>query len=217
MACYRKGGCGPYEMYSCSTCPASKPEYALIYKQSKTTRKDTDNMSDIWFIADTHFYHNNIIDYCDRPFKNVEEMNNTIITNWNNVVKENDKVFLVGDFALSNKRNIIEIGKKLHGRKTLILGNHDRENNKTYYEAGFHYISKYPIIFQDFYIISHYPQFIQENGIYVNIFGHVHDNSMYKNVSKRSFCVSAERINYTPINFSSILNAIKKENKEKDD
>lgn len=175
------------------------------------SRKPLD--SNVWFIADTHFYHTNIIKYCNRPFTNAEEMNKVIVQNWNNTIKQKDKVFLVGDFGLANKNKLIEIGNQLNGRKTLILGNHDNESKQTYYAAGFEYVSRYPVIFEDFYIISHLPQFVQEDGLYVNIFGHVHDNPIYKDVSKRSFCVSAERINYTPIEFQTILKRIEEENK----
>lgn len=165
----------------------------------------------VWFIADTHFHHQNIIEYCSRPFETVEEMNETLVRNWNSVISNKDKVFLVGDFALTNKKNTIEIGKRLNGRKTLILGNHDNCSKDTYYEAGFEYVSRHPIIFEDFFIVSHDPQFIQPNGLYVNIFGHVHDNPIFKDYSSRSFCVSAERIGYTPIEFNDILKKISEE------
>lgn len=166
----------------------------------------------VWFIADTHFFHQNVIEYCARPFKSVEEMNETLVNNWNSVVSNKDKVFMVGDFALGNKKKIIEIGQRLNGRKTLILGNHDNEGKQVYYNAGFEYISRHPIIFQGSFIVSHDPQFIQENGLYVNIFGHVHDNPIYTSSSKRSFCVSVERINYTPVEFNTILKKIVEEN-----
>lgn len=52
-----------------------------------------------FFIADTHFGDGNILIYENRPFKNVEEMDNSIIDNWNNVVSQNDRVFLVGNFS----------------------------------------------------------------------------------------------------------------------
>ena len=163
----------------------------------------------VWFIGDTHFYHNNIIEYCNRPFKDVYEMNEQEVQNWNNTVSKNDKVFMVGDFALANKAKIIEIGQRLNGRKTLILGNHDHESKYTYYEAGFEYVSRYPIIFEDLYIISHQPQFIQSHSMYANIFAHVHDSPEYTDCSPCSFCVSAERINYTPIEFNEIVRRMK--------
>lgn len=132
-------------------------------------------------------------------------MNKAMIDNWNKVVRKEDKVIMNGDFALCGKDMIIEIGQQLNGRKTLILGNHDGASLKTYYDAGFEMVSKYPIIFEDFYIISHQPQFIQSNSMYANIFAHIHNNPEYTDCSPRSFCVSAERINYTPIEFNEIL------------
>jgi calcineurin-like phosphoesterase family protein len=158
----------------------------------------------IWFIGDTHFNHRMIISYCDRPFATVSEMNEAMIDNWNKVVRKEDKVIMNGDFALSGKDKIIEIGQQLNGRKTLVLGNHDGASLKTYYDAGFEMVSKYPIVVEEFFIVSHKPQYTQENGVYVNIFAHVHGNPAFKDVSSRSFCTSAERINYTPILFEDI-------------
>ena len=60
-------------------------------------------------------------------------MNQVLIKNWNNTVKKEDRIFVLGDFCLSGKNKIIEIGKQLNGRKTLILGNHDSASIKTYY------------------------------------------------------------------------------------
>lgn len=55
----------------------------------------------IWFTSDTHFGHNNIMKFCQRPWKTVEEMDNALIQNWNSVVGENDIVFHLGDFAFA--------------------------------------------------------------------------------------------------------------------
>ena len=158
----------------------------------------------IWLIGDPHFYHFNVISYCDRPFASVEEMNEALVNNWNRVVRKNDRVIVNGDFALSGKDNIISIGQRLNGRKTLVLGNHDGASLNTYYEAGFEMVSKYPIVLDDFFIVSHEPLFIQEQGLYANLFAHVHNAPSFNTVSPRSFCTSAERINYTPIEFEDI-------------
>lgn len=177
-------------------------------------------MSEVFMIGDTHFCHFNIIKYCDRPFNSTEEMNEKLIENWNKVVGKQDQVFMMGDFALCGKEKIIEIGNRLKGNKTLILGNHDGASLDTYYKAGFKMISKFPILFDEFFILSHTPQYIQENGVYANIFAHVHTNPMYKSVNSRSFCSSVERINYTPISFEVIKKRmedyknVKKEEKE---
>ena len=161
----------------------------------------------IFLIGDCHFGHRNIIKYCNRPFTDVEDMTKKLVKNWNSVVGKNDIVYVVGDFALCGKQKIIEIGHQLNGRKRLILGNHDQASLGTYYEAGFEYVYNHHIILDDFLIVSHVPLVgISENTPFANIFAHVHDDPAYKDYSCRSFCVSAERINYTPIE----LNVVKK-------
>lgn len=55
----------------------------------------------IFYIADTHFNHSNIIGFDNRPFSSVEEMNETLIHNWNSVVKHGDQVYILGDFCWS--------------------------------------------------------------------------------------------------------------------
>ena len=158
--------------------------------------------SKVWFIADTHFNHANIIKYCNRPFTDKEEMNHCLINNWNSVVNKNDRVFVLGDFALCGKDKIIEIGKQLNGRKTLILGNHDRGSLQTYYSAGFEMVTKYPIVFNG-YILSHYPIYCLSRQ-FKNIYGHVHNAQEYLDITDRDICVSVERINYTPISLDEI-------------
>lgn len=161
-------------------------------------------MSKIYLIGDLHLFHRNIIKYCDRPFEDVPKMNAQLIANWNKVVRADDKVIVVGDFALAGKEQIISAGSQLNGRKTLILGNHDGASLKTYFEAGFEIVSPYPIILEEFFIISHYPQFVENQGLFANIYAHVHNMAEYKDYTARTFCVSAERINYTPIDFEEI-------------
>lgn len=80
-----------------------------------------------YYIADTHFGHNRIIEFCNRPFKNVEEMNKQLIKNWNDTVTDEDVVYILGDFALtiSSKEEVCKILSELKGKKHLIIGNHD--------------------------------------------------------------------------------------------
>ena len=166
----------------------------------------------IFIIGDPHFWHRAIINYCNRPFATVEEMNETLIKNWNKVVGKQDIVYVLGDFALCGKDRIIEVGRALNGRKRLILGNHDGASLETYREAGFEYIYNHPIILDEFYILSHCPQtYIQKNGLYANIYAHVHDDPAHVDVSSRTFCASVERswMMYTPIKFETIKQLMK--------
>lgn len=79
-----------------------------------------------FYIADTHFGHENIIKLCDRGFSNVAEMDAFMISRWQERVRPNDDVFVVGDFAYRNKRSASSYLEQLPGIKHLIVGNHDK-------------------------------------------------------------------------------------------
>lgn len=158
----------------------------------------------IYFIADTHFGHRNIINYENRPFKDINEMEKELIKKWNNIVRAKDKVFVLGDFSLSNKEKTTEVCNKLNGRKTLIMGNHDEHSTTYYRECGFENVSEYPIIIDGFWILSHEPMYINDNMPYANIFGHVHSNKIYADFTSQSFCACVERCDYQPVEFSEV-------------
>jgi calcineurin-like phosphoesterase family protein len=80
--------------------------------------------SNIWFTSDPHFFHANVIKYCDRPYASVEEMNEALIANWNSVVKPEDTIYCLGDFSLAY-RPVELFTRRLNGIKVLIPGNHD--------------------------------------------------------------------------------------------
>ena len=87
-----------------------------------------------FFTADTHFNHQKILDYCSRPFSTIEEMNETLITNWNNRVQKGDIVYHLGDFGFTRKLGLDPFDamkallKRLNGQINLVLGNHDCQN-----------------------------------------------------------------------------------------
>lgn len=84
----------------------------------------------IWYTSDSHFSHENIISYCNRPFSCAEEMNRTIVSNWNSIVSPDDRVFHLGDFCFSWSRDEFtqprHLIQQLNGKITLIRGNHDK-------------------------------------------------------------------------------------------
>lgn len=90
----------------------------------------------VFFTADHHFGHRNIIRYCGRPFADVEEMDRAMVERWNAAVRPGDTVFHLGDFALGSAGRIAELLSALNGYKVLILGNHDR-SAKRMVELGF--------------------------------------------------------------------------------
>lgn len=80
-----------------------------------------------WWTSDTHFSHANIIKYCNRPFHDVQEMNEALIETWNSVVSPDDVVYHLGDLALGQAiEQQIALTARLQGHKLLVPGNHDR-------------------------------------------------------------------------------------------
>lgn len=152
----------------------------------------------VFIISDTHFGHENIIRYCNRPFRTVEEMDEAMIKNWNAVVTNKDVVIHLGDFCLTNKERCIEILNKLNGKKILIKGNHDNWADEFYRSAGFSYVSKFPIVYDGLFLLSHAPLPLSETTPYFNYYGHVHNDEKYCDTAT-SKCVCVERIGYRPL------------------
>lgn len=160
-----------------------------------------------FLIADTHFGDDNIRRYENRPFESVSEMNEKLIENWNSVVRKHDEVFVLGDFGAEGNEK--EFLSRLNGIKYLIKGNHDTKSNEYYRSAGFKEVYDMPVIFRGFWILSHDAIYVNRNMPYANLFGHVHNNPIVKDFSSQHFCVSVERINYTPIEFATIVAKVK--------
>ena len=151
----------------------------------------------VFLTADSHFGHENIIRFCNRPFTNVQEMDDMLVKFWNETVSKNDLVIHLGDFALGNKEYIENMVSRLNGRKMLVMGNHDTYNPQFYRDAGFAEVSKFPIIFEKFYMLSHEPLLLSETTPFFSAFGHVHNDSKYVD-TLTSKCVCVERTNYRP-------------------
>ena len=161
-------------------------------------------MNKIYLIADTHFNHSNIIKYCNRPFKDIDEMNNTIINNWNRVVDKDDIVYHLGDVLLGD--DIKSFLNRLNGKIYLIRGNHDGKSINFYNNIGLEVVPTKTKLEEYKIILSHRP--LENNQIpngYINIHGHIHnaklDDSFDSNKHK---CVSVEVIDYMPIEIEKV-------------
>ena len=181
----------------------------VVWMLNNFGREQKNMTNNTWVISDTHFYHENIIKYCNRPYVDAVEMNEDMITKWNAIVGKDDIVWHLGDFCFGCKEHIKEIVPRLNGRINLVLGNHDRHKMSFYYESGFHRVYDHPVVVSNFFILSHEPlQWIPDNTPMCNIFGHVHQQQLYKTFTSRTACVCVERWNYTPVRWIDIINGM---------
>ena len=163
-------------------------------------------MSNIWFTSDTHFGHANIIRFSDRPFKDVQEMDEKLIANWNECVRPDDQVYHLGDFSFS--RDPIKVARRLMGIKYLILGNHDRikrlkgcfEWIKDVYEI---FLSNRKRIW-----LSHYPHRAWPGSHKGNIHLYGHEHGNFKDYG-RSTDVGVDCWDYYPVHLDTILEMMK--------
>lgn len=173
--------------------------------------------------SDTHFQHANIIKLCNRPFKDVEDMNEKLIENWNRVVSEDDTVFHLGDFAFGGSGVWNSIIPRLNGQIYLIKGNHDDKNLQESIVNKFKFVTyqmQIEIEGQSIYL-NHYP-FLCYGGTYREkdavwqAFGHVHtqegstglDANRMQYLFPTQYDVGVDNNNYTPVSYADLKRII---------
>jgi calcineurin-like phosphoesterase family protein len=172
----------------------------------------------IWFTADTHFWHTNIIsglsDWGFRKFKNVEQMNDILIERWNTRVGKEDVVFHLGDFALCKVSMMKDLVSKLNGNIIIIKGNHD--DPKKLRRCGFSHvlIGTLEIVFkyrQKKYkvVLKHRPQKVKDTRFI--ICGHQHEKFKIKHTRDNVWInVGVDQWNYFPVSLEEVLDEIDK-------
>ena len=171
----------------------------------------------VLFTADWHLYHKNVIEYCDRPFKSMDEMMEVLITNYTFAVAEADLVFWLGDITLKEnneyKPYISKIIRSLPGKKILVRGNHDKYKQEFYKDdCGFLKVVK-RIETEDFTLV-HTPddKFVKFTKGKTQIHGHNHRKEPLKYKSyKRTFYydVGVDGNDFMPISIYDIKRSIK--------
>ena len=170
-------------------------------------------MTDEFVISDTHLDHAKLVELGYRKFESVDHMNDTIITNWNNVVKPNDKIWVLGDFGFVNRKRCEYLLSILNGHKVLIKGNHD--SRQVTGSKGWMDVRDYKRIkFQTYrFIASHYP-FASWHGMNkkaIMIHGHCHGNlskELQKLIDHPLVDVGADNWNFTPIHLMDIVDHV---------
>lgn len=165
-----------------------------------------------WFTSDEHYGHSNIIKYTNRPFKHVDEMNETLIANHNALVKPEDEVYHLGDFAFRSHVNYL---RRLHGKHFLIKGNHEGHDWKN---AGFVWVKEVatvrvtitnitPNLTQDVFL-SHYAHRRwnrAHHGVW-HLFGHSH--GQLEDYCK-SCDVGVDSWGYKPVSIEQLIERFK--------
>lgn len=174
------------------------------------------NPDKLFFTSDTHFGHKAIIDFCNRPYSSVEKMNQELINNWNSVISPDDTVYHLGDFAFGGNA-VWDIINELHGKKHLILGNHDERNVKYKHLdlfESFGYGAKIVVDNTPIYL-SHAPLLTWggiNHGVW-NLYGHLHMKDgkcgetpeVVNTLKEHQYNVGVDNNNYKPISWSEIL------------
>lgn len=143
-----------------------------------------------FYISDLHLNHEKVIKFDNRPFNNLEQMHETILNNWNNMVTNADTVYILGDIIWIKDDSIISLCAKLKGHKILIQGNHDHHALQDLRIRNiFDEILPYTEVRdtddnnkQCNVILSHYPMIMwnkQHKGS-IHLYGHVHNSREWK-------------------------------------
>lgn len=171
----------------------------------------------VWFTSDTHFGHENIIRFCNRPFINAAEMNAELIRRWRETVPDDGIIFHLGDFAHGSSRLWNDILNALPGHKYLILGNHDMKAIRQGFMSHFELVTQQMTIRVggQAIVLNHNP-FLCYGGSYRDVwqlFGHVHsgptshtglDHPRLKMLFPRQYDVGVDNNDYRPISFADV-------------
>lgn len=167
----------------------------------------------IWFTADTHYNHANVIDFSERPFTDLQDMTDRLVANWNERIENGDVVYHLGDFAFSwgpkHGPLINDILERLNGQKFLIVGNHDRKevtSNPNW--VGVHRMHEIKVDrggeHKQRIVLCHYP-IRSWNQIHRGawmLHGHCHGNLPDK--GGKILDVGVDCFNYTPVHIDRI-------------
>lgn len=169
----------------------------------------------IYLTSDLHFNHVNILKYepVNRPFETLEEMNETLIANWNAKVSAEDTVYVLGDLAMGTVEASRACIERLNGKIILIRGNHDSPKRiKMYEELGIEVHDIYYLPYKGrYFILCHFPiaseefikMVIQDNSEVVNLYGHVHGNAP-KGYVNGTFHVGVDTNDLAPISIQEV-------------
>ena len=173
------------------------------------TRLALQNHHTVFFTSDLHLFHDNIVSICERPFKDAEDMKESLIRNWNAIVPRNGQVFVLGDmfWKKGDMEKCVKVMERLNGQKWLVAGNHDLFPREDYLAMGFEDARDYleVSVEKQVAVLCHYPM-LEWNGFYHgywHLHGHVHGRGSH--FSFRVMDVGVDANNYTPVPWRDVV------------
>ncbi len=162
---------------------------------------------EVMFTSDNHFGHANIIKHCDRPFKDAHHMNVEMTDRWNAVVRPDQTVFHIGDFAFRG-RDAQHYLDMLNGKVILIRGNHDRPNNDKFFHEV-HDLAELVVDKDQRIIMCHYAMRTWNHSFRGSwmIHGHSH-GTLPLLMDRKSLDMGVDCWNYTPISYPQLAAAM---------
>ncbi len=169
----------------------------------------------IWYTADTHFGHENIIRFCKRPFKSVSRMDAALLENMWKVVGSEDQLWVLGDFAFGSKAKdsayLEQIFNQLPGsERHLVIGNHDLTPTlELSWDSISHFAELRDGPQNQLNTLCHYPMITwnhARNGA-LQFFGHVHNNWQG---TRNSVNVGVDVWNFSPVTYGDIVQRARK-------
>jgi len=165
---------------------------------------DLDDYSrDVWVWSDIHFGHKNIMKYSGRPYPSASLMNDCLIGNYLNVVKDRDIVIFGGDITFMNVNETNDILNLLPGYKIQIIGNHDIDRRGNLLSLAFNerHLCKIVDWNGTQLLFTHYPLDRVPDNCW-NVHGHIHQHPA---PSKGHVNICVEHTNYAPINLRELM------------
>lgn len=168
----------------------------------------------IWFTADTHFYHHKVIEYDNRPFADVYEMNDALVSRWNERVMKGDLVYHLGDFSFGTDHEIDSILSRLNGQKYLLKGNHDRpactKNNRWVWVKERHEIKVQMPWGKQLIVLSHYAHRVWRKSHHGSFHLHGHSHGNLDDIGGLILDVGVDCHNYAPTSLSDVFDYMSK-------
>lgn len=208
----------------------------MIVSNSKPKNKhNVYEQDEIFWTSDLHFHHSDVIKFCDRPFIDVDHMNQTLIHNWNSVIQPEQTIIINGDLALTGSVDKIkELIDALNGIKIQIYGNHclqnrhDREVISSLFSQSHHQLIIHvndidahqgkQLIFNSHYPTISWPAQSRDSW---HTHGHIHSTNdstkssmdditfqLYKQMKLKSYDVGVDNNQYFPVSYPKLKNKI---------